>query len=136
MGDLGGPSLVINHLSSLTFSIPQSFSGLQKQAAGYLLFFWPNGYPHSAIIIDFKNIQAEVHLSDLAGSQRLWVFSRSARKFMFRVSHLEDVIQHLKVKFPMLHLSHTSRSQSTGDFTHLRHICSLRLETCLVRSGV
>lgn len=31
-------------------------------------------YIQQNIIIDFKNIQAEVHLSDLAGSQRLQTF--------------------------------------------------------------
>lgn len=97
----------------------------------FFFFFWPNGYLDSAKIQLLTSKTSRLRYTCLTwlGLNGYRLFFLSARKFMFRVSHLDDVTQHLKVKSPMVYLPHTSRSQSTGDFTHLRHTCSLRLET-------
>jgi len=43
----GTSSLVISHLPNPLFSNPHNFAGLQKEAAGCLLFSGPNDYTHS-----------------------------------------------------------------------------------------
>jgi hypothetical protein len=70
----GAFSLAIS-LPDLTFSNPHNFAGLQKKAAGCFLFPRPMTiHIQQNTIIDFeKKIQAEGHLSEMVGSQRLWV---------------------------------------------------------------
>lgn len=46
-GGTGTSSLVISHLQDLVFTNPHNFAGLQKEAAGCLLFSRPNDYTHS-----------------------------------------------------------------------------------------